>query len=486
MMWRGLAIIALSGVFVAGCVSPATLKQTQAELDDARAQLVEEQRRAAGQQEQLSARIETLEEEKTSLANELLAAQTDTTQSRSRLNAVRQSLEDEQQARRESERQLARIQDDHQQTLRLSDELRRERDQERGRADDLRRQLTTVSAELEDRSQALTLAEERIAKLDAGKAGVEAELANTRNQMRDVTIHLAAERDNVARISEEKQRLMTGTTTAQEEIARLQNRVGELEAVAARASDLEQRLSERDQEIGRLREAAADRGSLAVKADSLADELNNVKQRAASLTAELATLTEAADRVRQERDRYAQEVSRLEQEAGAKAAEIQRLTQTQEALNKSLRAEIAKGDIRIKQVRDKLTINMVDRILFDSGRAELKSNGLEVLKRVSDVLKTIADKQIRIEGHTDNVPIGVKLRERFPTNWELSTARATSVVRYLVDHGGVDPEKLTAAGHADTIPVADNESEEGRQANRRIEIVLYPSDLPGLIEKVQS
>ncbi len=486
MMWRGLAIIALSGVFVAGCVSPATLKQTQAELDDARAQLVEEQRRAAGEQEQLSARIETLEEEKTSLANELLAAQTDTTQSRSRLNAVRQSLEDEQQARRESERQLARIQDDHQQTLRLSDELRRERDQERGRADDLQRQLTTVSAELEDRSQALTLAEERIAKLDAGKAGVEAELANTRNQMRDVTIHLAAERDNVARISEEKQRLMTGTTTAQEEIARLQNRVGELEAVAARASDLEQRLSERDQEIGRLREAAADRGSLAVKADSLADELNNVKQRAASLTAELATLTEAADRVRQERDRYAQEVSRLEQEAGAKAAEIQRLTQTQEALNKSLRAEIAKGDIRIKQVRDKLTINMVDRILFDSGRAELKSNGLEVLKRVSDVLKTIADKQIRIEGHTDNVPIGVKLRERFPTNWELSTARATSVVRYLVDHGGVDPEKLTAAGHADTIPVADNESEEGRQANRRIEIVLYPSDLPGLIEKVQS
>ncbi len=486
MMWRGLAIIALSGVFVAGCVSPATLKQTQAELDDARAQLVEEQRRAAGEQEQLSARIETLEEEKTSLANELLAAQTDTTQSRSRLNAVRQSLEDEQQARRESERQLARIQDDHQQTLRLSDELRRERDQERGRADDLQRQLTTVSAELEDRAQALTLAEERIAKLDAGKAGVEAELANTRNQMRDVTIQLAAERDNVARISEEKQRLMTGTTTAQEEIARLQNRVGELEAVAARASDLEQRLSERDQEIGRLREAAADRGSLAVKVDSLADELNNVKQRAASLTAELATLTEAADRVRQERDRYAQEVSRLEQEAGAKAAEIQRLTQTQEALNKSLRAEIAKGDIRIKQVRDKLTINMVDRILFDSGRAELKSNGLEVLKRVSDVLKTIADKQIRIEGHTDNVPIGVKLRERFPTNWELSTARATSVVRYLVDHGGVDPEKLTAAGHADTIPVADNESEEGRQANRRIEIVLYPSDLPGLIEKVQS
>ncbi len=486
MRGKSLAIIALGGMLVSGCVSPATLKQTQAELDAARAQMAEEERRAAGEQQQLSARIATLEDEKTSLANELLAAQTAGSQSRSRLDALQQSLEREQQARREFEQQFAQIKQDYQQTVRISDELRRERDQERGRADDLQRQLTTARAELDDRAQALAQTEERIAKLDADKAGVEAELANARNQMRDLTIQLAAERDNVGRISEEKQRLMTGTTTAQEEIARLQNRVGELEAVAARASDLEQRLSERDQEIGRLRETAADRGSLAVKVDSLTDELTNAKQRAASLTAELATLSEEADRIRQDRDRYAQEVSRLEHDTGAKAEEIQRLTQAQEALNSSLQAEIAKGDIRIKQVRDKLTINMVDRVLFDSGRAELKSNGLEVLKRVSDVLKTIADKQIRIEGHTDNVPIGVKLRERFPTNWELSTARATSVVRYLVDHGGVGPEKLTAAGHADTMPVADNESEEGRQANRRIEIVLYPSDLPGLIADVQS
>ena len=180
------------------------------------------------------------------------------------------------------------------------------------------------------------------------------------------------------------------------------------------------------------------------------------------------------------------ERERLEQEKAARDEELRRLTQTHAALTESLKSEIAKGDIRIRQVRDRLTINVVDQILFDSGRAQLKSRGIEVLQRVGEVLKTIPDKQIRIEGHTDNVPIGGRLKQRFPTNWELSAARATSVVRYLVDKGGVDPKHLTAVGHGDTHPVADNATEEGRQANRRIEIVLYPKDLSDIAQDVRS
>ncbi|HEV2175475.1 MAG TPA: OmpA family protein, partial [Nitrospira sp.] len=127
--------------------------------------------------------------------------------------------------------------------------------------------------------------------------------------------------------------------------------------------------------------------------------------------------------------------------------------------------------------RDRLTINMVDRVLFDSGRAQIKPAGLKVLKQVSDVLNKVTDKQIRIEGHTDNVPISTKLQDRFKTNWELSTARATTVVRYLIDQGGVQPQTLSAVGYADTHPIAGNDTEEGRTSNRRIEIVLYPKDL---------
>jgi chemotaxis protein MotB len=128
---------------------------------------------------------------------------------------------------------------------------------------------------------------------------------------------------------------------------------------------------------------------------------------------------------------------------------------------------------------------MVDRVLFDSGQAQVKPAGLKVLKQVSAVLTKTSDKQIRIEGHTDNVPISSKLKDRFQSNWELSTARATSVVRYLIDQGGVDRQSLSAVGHADTHPIASNESEEGRTSNRRIEIVLHPKDLSKIVTSPQ-
>ena len=268
-----------------------------------------------------------------------------------------------------------------------------------------------------------------------------AELEQARKALESSKNQAAAEADRlqkqVADVNTRVAALMSGTTTAQEEIARLQKRASELEAETARANDLVKQLSERDQDLKEQLKA------------------------------------EAAEK------------ARLEQERAAKEAEIQRLTRTHEELTKSLQAEIAKGDIKIKQVRDRLTINMVDRVLFDSGQSKVKPSGLKVLKQVSDILKNVTDKQIRIEGHTDNVPIGAKLKERFQTNWELSTARATSVVRYLIEEGGVDRANLTAVGYADTKPIASNDTEEGRTANRRIEIALYPKDLSEIVNQLK-
>ena len=109
---------------------------------------------------------------------------------------------------------------------------------------------------------------------------------------------------------------------------------------------------------------------------------------------------------------------------------------------------------------------------------------MKVLQQVGDVLSKVSDKQIRIEGHTDNVPISTKLQSRFKTNWELSTARATTVVRHLIEKGGVDRQHLSAVGYAETRPVASNDSEEGRASNRRIEIVLYPKNLRQLANEL--
>jgi len=140
-----------------------------------------------------------------------------------------------------------------------------------------------------------------------------------------------------------------------------------------------------------------------------------------------------------------------------------------------LTEEIKKGEIAVRQLKDKLTLTMVEKILFDSGKADIKTNGKKVLDRVAEILKNITDKQIRIEGHTDNVPIGPVLAGKFPTNWELSTSRATTVVRYLQEKG-VSPAFLNAAGYSEYRPVESNETDEGKAKNRRIEIVLIPLD----------
>jgi chemotaxis protein MotB len=119
-------------------------------------------------------------------------------------------------------------------------------------------------------------------------------------------------------------------------------------------------------------------------------------------------------------------------------------------------------------------ITLPAHLLFDSGHTQITPAGRAMLAEITNRLKQDTDSQIRVEGHTDNRPIKPPLQKRFQTNWELSVARATSIVRYLLDEAGIEPTRLSAVGYADTHPVADNDTEEGRQQNRRIEIVLYP------------
>jgi chemotaxis protein MotB len=130
--------------------------------------------------------------------------------------------------------------------------------------------------------------------------------------------------------------------------------------------------------------------------------------------------------------------------------------------------------VQVTQLADRLSLNIVDKILFPSGEDQITDAGQEVLKRVGVVLAQARDKIIRIEGHTDNVPTGKPLRQRFPTNWELSTARATNVVRFLQDEAHIDPTSLEAVGRGEYRPIASNKTAAGRSQNRRIEIILYP------------
>jgi len=207
-----------------------------------------------------------------------------------------------------------------------------------------------------------------------------------------------------------------------------------------------------------------------------------------STSDDLSAAKSELDNRQKEKDYLEREVERLKAKAGEisseKEKELSNVKSTYEKLVGELKGEIAKGDIKITQAIDRLSVNMVEKILFDSGRAEIKPGGIKVLKRVAEILKSVNDKEIRVEGHTDNVPIGESLKKRFPSNWELSTARATNVVRYFAD-AGVNPKLLSAAGYADNKPVASNDTPEGKAQNRRIEIVLLPLNVDRVLEELK-
>jgi len=183
------------------------------------------------------------------------------------------------------------------------------------------------------------------------------------------------------------------------------------------------------------------------------------------------------------------ELEKARYAAAQQAAEGEkRLGEVERTLKERLAAQlqqIEEGKIAIQRIRGRLTITVVDRVLFESGSDAITAEGMDLLNGVGAVLKNVRDKRILISGHTDNIQIGPSLRGRFKTNWELSTARATSVVRYLVDHAGIAPQLLTAVGHAYTKPVAKNDSEEGRSRNRRIEVTLFPTDFQDIVAEIE-
>ncbi len=168
----------------------------------------------------------------------------------------------------------------------------------------------------------------------------------------------------------------------------------------------------------------------------------------------------------------------LSRNVQAKQDELARLKSTFDELREKMKAEIAKGEIRLSQAGGRLKVDMVDKILFDSGDAQVSHRGEEVLARVGAVLARVEDKQIQVAGHTDDAPISSRLVDRFPTNWELSAARATNVVRFLEDRAKVKGKRLVASGYGPFHPIATNATASGRARNRRIEILLTPAFEP--------
>ncbi len=153
---------------------------------------------------------------------------------------------------------------------------------------------------------------------------------------------------------------------------------------------------------------------------------------------------------------------------------IQLLDDTKKTIETSLKDQIAAQDIEVVEVGNTLKVIFLDKILFNSGSVEINPGGQELLKLMADSLRGNNEQDIVVEGHTDDVALSAALRKRFPSNWELSTARASAVVRFFQQEGGVQPKRLEARGYSYYRPIAPNDTEKGRLQNRRIEIILRP------------
>lgn len=239
---------------------------------------------------------------------------------------------------------------------------------------------------------------------------------------------------------------------------------------AEREQELQAQLDQRTAERDKLRKELDDATALVSELTGRLEKLGQNVQQLTSEKGELsAGLNEAKERL--------EELRRQKLAAEARAATFRGLVQR-------LRNMIDAGTIKVTIRNGRMLLALPNDVLFDSGKTAVKEDGQAALREVAQVLGSIDDRRFLVAGHTDNVPIKTS---RFPSNWELSTARAVEVTRLLVE-AGMKPTVLAAAGYGEFDPVAANDTTENKALNRRIEIVLEPnlSDLPSLEGLLQS
>jgi chemotaxis protein MotB len=212
------------------------------------------------------------------------------------------------------------------------------------------------------------------------------------------------------------------------------------------------------------------------RTNALATQLDETHQRNGLIEQEFNQVNDDARSLRAKNQALEAEMAELQQAHAAAIAEkeaaVAALKRVQDELSGSLGKEIASGDVAVTRRGDEVVIDVSDDILFASGESALSEHGKEVLKSVAATMKGMPDRVFQIGGHTDSEIPSKRLQETYPTNWELSTARATNVVRFLEESAGVSGKQLLAAGFARHRPVASNRSSRGKQKNRRIEIVV--------------
>lgn len=309
------------------------------------------------------------------------------------------------------------------------------------------------------------------------------EYRNLFNEKVAVEIELKSVREQ---FSNEKSNLESKIKQLESEIANLNKKIAMLEKQSAEdKAGCESRIKELKDTINVLQSKGSNREKELLEENKkmrLANE-EEMKKLREQLKAEREKNIKDTDSLKKEYDKKIallesqikslnDEIANLRQLNKSQKAELERMSEQANELEKQLKDEIGKGQIRLKKMYGKLIINIDDKISFDSGSASLKKEILPALDKISQILAAYPENTIVIEGHTDNIPI---IRGRFRDNWHLSTERALSVLEFILNKNkSLNKARFAASGYGEFNPIVANDTPENRSLNRRVDIVVVP------------
>ncbi|MEW7977756.1 MAG: OmpA family protein [Candidatus Sedimenticola endophacoides] len=309
---------------------------------------------------------------------------------------------------------------------------------------------------MEQRAEA---AEQLLSREQTALTGLRQQLVVAHEQMEQTLLQQREEREQIEKTlqqqQDERQRVELSLQQGRDELSRITRE-------QARLSEQKRTLEDQLAQGGEV-----NRG--------LREENRELRERLAQLQTQLEALNLDQEQLQQHLARERSRVRQLHDRTADLQESNQSLKQRLDQVNQTLEKELSAKQMTIKRFQQRLEITLLDSMLYPSGSARLSPQGRNALRQLAPLLRQSAPRVIQVSGHTDNRPFRQDVTSPYGNNWALSSARATEVVRYLINEG-VGAERLVALGHADTRPVGDNETPEGRSQNRRIEIFVRGGD----------
>ncbi len=451
--------ILLSTLFFAGCVSQQAHERAMEELEMASQNSAQEVERLQQVLETQQAQVVQLQEEKQDI-DQIVEKQEKT------LNQLQQETQDLKQALANQEEVTIQLQEEKEnlkQALSVKDEVVIELEKEKQSLGTTMEASEKTIAQLEETKEALAQA------VQTQEYEKEEQLRAVQTELEALYAKVAGLRDLTGMNYSEENGIKDTDWKDLKDVAQAFQHIRDtLEAQMNHFSELQQKNGELERNLLQLEARLQE-------VDRLRKELELVQRQRKEEEVRYAKVQEKLEQAQLARQEQEARLARVKSEVLTVGEEIDRIT-------KALEEKFGHGLV-VTQREDRLILTMLGQVLFDSGQADLTPLGLDIMEQVGKVLASLPNKNIQVEGHTDTNPIYGRLQQKFPTNWELSTARATTVLRFLIEQTGMSPKQFSATGYADTRPVAGNDTEEGRAQNRRVEIVLFPE---GVVKQNQT